>query len=152
MIKFTKVSLPYGWMGNMSPYPIKYEGKMWKTTEALFQAMRFQDEDIKELIRAEKSPMGAKMKAKSLANKMVITPTSDRDVENMRLCLTLKLEQHPELYEKLRETGDQKIVEDVTNRNGNRHLFWGAKVIEGEIIGKNIMGELWMEKRDSYLF
>ena len=46
-ISFTKVSLPFGWLGNMSPFPILYEGKEWKTTEALFQALRFDDESIK---------------------------------------------------------------------------------------------------------
>jgi predicted NAD-dependent protein-ADP-ribosyltransferase YbiA (DUF1768 family) len=31
----------YGWLGNMSPHPVKYEGKWWLTAEALFQALRF---------------------------------------------------------------------------------------------------------------
>ena len=62
MIKFTKVSLPYGWLGNMAPFPVMYKGKKWLTIEALFQALRFEDEKIIEEIRLEKSPMGAKMK------------------------------------------------------------------------------------------
>ena len=64
VIEFTKVDLPYGWLGNMYASPISYEGKIWLTSEALFQALRFEDEEIRELIRLEKSPMGAKMKAK----------------------------------------------------------------------------------------
>jgi predicted NAD-dependent protein-ADP-ribosyltransferase YbiA (DUF1768 family) len=65
IISFSKVALSYGWLGNMSPYPIIYEGKEWRTVEALFQSLRFTDENIIEAIRNEKSPMGAKMKAKS---------------------------------------------------------------------------------------
>ena len=41
IISFSKVALPYGWLGNMAPYPIIYEGKRWRTIEALFQSLRF---------------------------------------------------------------------------------------------------------------
>lgn len=63
-ISFTRVDLPHGWLGNMASYPVKYDGKWWPTTEALFQALRFDDPAIKEELRAIKSPMGCKMKAK----------------------------------------------------------------------------------------
>jgi hypothetical protein len=33
-------NLPYGWLGNMSQYP-DFGGVIWKTTEALFQGLRF---------------------------------------------------------------------------------------------------------------
>jgi predicted NAD-dependent protein-ADP-ribosyltransferase YbiA (DUF1768 family) len=46
VIGFTKVDLPYGWMGNMAAYPLKYENKVWLTSEALFQALRFDDIEI----------------------------------------------------------------------------------------------------------
>ena len=80
VIRFTKVALPYGWLGNMSPFPLIFGGKEWRTSEALFQALRFKDESIQELIRAEKSPMGAKFVMK--ANKQHITtePHSKKDV------------------------------------------------------------------------
>ena len=39
-ITFTEVDLPFGWLGNMVRFPVKYGGKWWKTTEALFQALR----------------------------------------------------------------------------------------------------------------
>jgi predicted NAD-dependent protein-ADP-ribosyltransferase YbiA (DUF1768 family) len=41
VINFTKNNLPYGWLGNMSQYPIDFGGVIWKTTEALFQGLRF---------------------------------------------------------------------------------------------------------------
>lgn len=148
MITFTKVSLPYGWLGNMSAFPIEYDGKTWRTSEALFQSLRFDDDLIKEIIRNEKSPMGAKMKSKKYKDQMVIEPMSDRDVENMKLCLRLKLEYHPQLREELNKTGNQIIVEDIGNRKGERHLFWGARIIDGKIVGKNILGNIWMELRN----
>ena len=62
VIAFTKVKLPFGWLGNMSPHPIIFWDKEWRTAEALFQAGRFvTDDPIREEIRAEASPMSAKM-------------------------------------------------------------------------------------------
>ena len=93
VIGFTKVALPYGWLGNMSPFPIEYEGKTWRTTEALFQSLRFDDESIKELIREQKSPMAAKMVAKKHRANM-LTLTQEEDYLNMMMCLILKIKYH----------------------------------------------------------
>lgn len=148
MIAFTKVDLPYGWMANMAPYPVIYNGKRWLTTEALFQAMRFNEEDIKELIRSQTNPMIAKMKAKKHRLQYAIEPMSEQDVENMKLCIRLKLEQHPNLKTQLLATGDNYIFENIGKRNRRRDFFWGAKMINSELIGNNIMGKIWMEFRD----
>ena len=147
-ITFTKVDLPYGWLGNMSSFPIKYDGKVWRTTEALFQALRFEDDEIREAIRAEKSPMGAKMKAKKNKDMMSTIPMSKEDVENMRLCVKLKLEQHEPIRFRLKATGSSLIIEDIGKRNGERHKFWGAKSENGKWVGENMMGKIWMELRE----
>lgn len=146
-IAFTKVALPYGWLGNMSPYPISYKEKEWKTTEALFQALRFDDEEIIEEIRSAKSPMGAKFIAKKHREKMAIEPLSEKDLSNMRMCISLKLEQHPELIDLLLKTGDARIYEDVTARKGGTGKFWGAALEEGQWIGRNELGKIWEEFR-----
>ena len=146
-ITFTKVKLPYGWLGNMSPFPIKYNGKEWRTSEALFQALRFKDEEIREIIRAEKSPMGAKMKAKKHKELMVVVPMSEKDVENMKMCVKLKMDQHENIRFRLKSTRKSLIIEDIGNRKGGRHLFWGAKKVDGKWIGKNMMGKIWMSFR-----
>jgi predicted NAD-dependent protein-ADP-ribosyltransferase YbiA (DUF1768 family) len=147
-IAFTKVKLPYGWLGNMSPHPIEYNNKIWKTTEALFQALRFSDPMLQEIIRAEKSPMGAKLKAKGMVPLMTIKPLGLRDILNMNLCITLKLEQHTELKTKLLETGILPIYEDVSARGDKgSNLFWGAKLVEGIWTGQNVLGQIWMETR-----
>lgn len=148
-ITFTKVDLPYGWLGNMSPYPIIYKGKEWRTIEALFQSLRFSDENIIEQIRNEKSPMGAKMKAKSFKNFYSIKPLSDEDINNMKICLELKFNQHIELKNKLLKTGEHIIIEDIGTRRGIRHEFWGAyKNEKNEWVGNNLMGKLLMRLRD----
>ena len=151
VIEFTKVDLPYGWLGNMYASPIQYDGKIWKTSEALFQALRFNDGSIREMIRNEKSPMGAKMKAKANKDKMVVVPMSEQDVENMKMVVHLKFDQNPVLRSKLKITGDHEIIENIGNRNGERHLFWGMKKVNGEWIGQNRMGRILMEIRSEIL-
>jgi len=149
IIAFTKVKLPYGWMGNMAPRPVEHDGKRWEHTEGLFQALRFDDEEIREKIRAEKNPMMAKEISKEHASKMVVKPSSEQDVENMKLVVQLKLDFHQELRDALKLTGDKWIVEDTTNRIGGRHQFWGAAKDEqtGYWRGDNVLGEIWMEAR-----
>jgi predicted NAD-dependent protein-ADP-ribosyltransferase YbiA (DUF1768 family) len=78
---------------------------------------------------------------------MVVEPMSALDLDNMRLCLKLKIEQHPELREKLIQTGEAPIMEDCTRRQRGSGLFWGAALIEGEWKGQNWLGRLWMELR-----
>ena len=154
VISFTGVDQPYGWLGNMAPFRIEYLGQKWLTSEALFQALRYDDLNVKELIRIEKSPMSAKMVAKSKKyNKLIVVkPCSPEDLDNMRLCIRLKFEQNPVIKEKLKKTFPHEIVEDVTKRNsGARHDFWGARNKGGIWVGQNQMGKMLMELRDIFL-
>ena len=144
-ITFTKVGLPFGWLSNMSAHPVKYGGKEWKTTEALFQALRFDDDAIREEIRAQASPMTAKMKTKAKKSKMAIVPGSPEDIANMKTVLHLKIETYPELRKAIIDTEDALIIEDCTKRKAS---IWGAQLIDDEWKGENLLGKLWMELRD----
>lgn len=157
-VTFTKSSLPFGWLGNMSPFPIKYAEREWRTAEALFQALRFVGEDgswtenldIISAIWREKSPMGAKFAAKKNVEKMVVKPLSEKDLANMEMVLRLKLEQHPELVDQLLATGDELIIEDVSSRADvkSNNLLWGmARIADGSWVGKNLLGSIWMKIR-----
>lgn len=147
-VTFTKVSLPFGWLGNMAPYPITHEGEEWRSTEHLFQALRFDDTVIRKEIQSAKSPFGAKLVAKKYADKMTVQPMSVKDLRNMDFVVRLKVKQHPELQEMLLATGDETIIEDVTSRpSGGRHLFWGMALREGVWVGDNYLGKLWMRIR-----
>jgi predicted NAD-dependent protein-ADP-ribosyltransferase YbiA (DUF1768 family) len=94
--------------------------------------------------------MGAKMKARPFKHQMTVQPISPQDVENMRIVVRLKFDQNPELKAKLLRTGDYTIVENIGNRNGERHLFWGMKKVNGELKVTNTMGQILMELRDEY--
>jgi len=149
IITFTKVALPYGWLGNMAPYPVTYAGTTWRTAEALFQALRFEDEAIREAIRREKSPMAAKMVAKKRKAALVVVPLGAADLDNMRLVLRLKLQAHSALRRQLLATGSARLVEDCSRRPHGSGLFWGAALREGRWVGENWLGRLWEECRAS---
>ena len=129
----------------MSAHPVKYDNKWWLTTEALFQALRFpEDSKVREIIRAEKSPMTAKMMAKKFKELMVVKPCGSRDIEHMKLMLRLKLTFNKELKAELLATEESLIIEDCSSRKASP---WGAKLIDGVWVGENLLGKLWMEYR-----
>ena len=152
---FNGVNEPNGWMGNMAPYPITYNGQVWRTSEALFQSMRFNDPLIKGLIQAEESPMAAKMIAKKTIYRKhrVIEPMSPQDIANMEACVLLKFQQHPKIARLLMATGSHHIYEDASNRRGESALFWGAyrdpknPIMPIKDKGTNMMGEILMKVR-----
>ena len=156
VIAFTSVRAPYGWLGNMSPYPLTVEAVgtrmlsgTWRTAEALFQATRFDDLEIREEIRACSSPMQVKMIAKHNAARMVVKPRGPQDLAHMELILRLKIAQHPDLFQQLSKIpSDAFIVEDVTLRGVSAsNVFWGAALLNGEWVGENQLGSLWMTIR-----
>ena len=151
-VTFTKTRLPNGWLGNMSAFPIMHEGLVYQTAEHLFQVLRFSNPAVREVIRLQRSPMSAKMKAKQYSEQYVVTPTSPEDLANMRMVLKLKVEQHPELMKLLVDTFPHEIIEDVTNRGlGGRNGFWGAALKDGEWVGQNVLGKMWMSIRDEIM-
>jgi len=156
VIAFTSVRAPYGWLGNMSPYPLTVEALgtcllpgTWRTSEALFQATRFDDASIHEEIRTCKSPMQVKMIAKQHAARMIVVPRGPQDLSCMEQVLRLKLAQHPDLRRQLGKLPtDALIVENVTTRGVTEsNVFWGAALINGEWVGENRLGRLWMDLR-----
>lgn len=150
-ITITTVKAPGGCFSCMSPHSIQFEGKQFRTCEAFFQYRRFEDHPgVQAEILNCLSPMGAKMIARRervLLNRTGIWDYDDRDRPLMKECLRLKLEQHPDLQQKLMETGDAVIIEDCTTHNREAAKIWGAVRIDGNWVGQNILGQLWMELR-----
>jgi predicted NAD-dependent protein-ADP-ribosyltransferase YbiA (DUF1768 family) len=94
--------------------------------------------------------MGAKMIARrerALLNRTGIWDYAESDRPLMKECLRLKLEQHPDLQQKLIETADAVIIEDCTTHDREAARIWGAVRVDGNWVGQNILGQLWMELR-----
>lgn len=154
-VTITKVKEDSGWLSCMSAYPVTYQGTQYKTCEALFQALRFKGyPKIQEEIINQTSPMRAKMKAKKNRDKLnrgKMWDEAPSDIPLMKMCLKLKLEQHPELNDKLVATGNATIIEDCTTHDRESARFWGAVKIDGEWVGENVLGKIWMEIREELI-
>ncbi len=151
-----KVKQAWGWMGNMAPFSVDYEGEYWPSSEALFQALRFAPGDpVRVAIRSASSAFDAKQVALANACSMIVTPRSSTDLDHMRIVLRLKIDQNEAVLRDrltaLANSGQNPIIEDCTSRPNESGLFWGAAMMDadaGSWTGYNWLGRLWMEIRD----
>jgi ribA/ribD-fused uncharacterized protein len=154
-ITITKVKEESGWLSCMSDYPVIHQETPYKTCESLFQTLRFERyPDIQKAIQECPSPMGAKMiarKNREKLNRGKMWDEAPGDIPLMKKCLMLKLEQHPELKDKLIATGNATIIEDCTTHDRESARFWGAVNENGKWVGENVFGKLWMEIREELI-
>ena len=143
---FRKTNEAYGGLSNMAPgFPVRINGVLVLTVEALYQACRFPHmPEVQRLILEQHSPMTAKMVSKPYRN----DSRSDWDhvrVKIMRWCLRLKLLMNRSKFtDLLLSTGDRPIVED-----SRKDDFWGALRIDSKTLaGRNVLGRLLMELRE----
>ena len=95
--------------------------------------------------------MGLKMKAKAFAKRGVErSDWREIAVDVMRFCLNHKYQSSAQFRQALADSGDRFIVEDESNRK-KMPDSWGAVLdtATGEYYGKNIMGRLLMELRET---
>ena len=136
-IKFKFVNAPYGFLSNFSPHPVIYEGKQYKTSEALYQSLKFLDTSKREIVRACITAKDAALAGRTLDG---IRPDWDEvKLDTMRTVIRLKADQHPFIKTALLKSGDEIIIED-----SNKDKFWG-QTPTGE--GLNWLGIIWMELR-----
>lgn len=162
-IRFTKVRLPYGWMGNMSNHGIKHTTQNQikfnvKNSETLFQALRLpKGTSIRAKVLHETNPMSAKKLAKRFISDFYVEQLSQDDILLMKYCVLLKCKSNPSLLEELFKLPDNVwIIEDVSKRIGDfksSSLFWGAALMGQQEnakpywVGLNMLGEIWMDIR-----
>lgn len=138
-IEFYRTGERFGGFSNFSRHPVRVQGVLWPTSEALFQAAKFPDDPAyRERIRTASSPSAAA----ALGRSRSVPLRSDWDdlrLDVMRWVLRLKFEQHPDLRELLLATGDALLVEHTP-----RDSFWGDG---GDGSGENWLGRLLVELR-----
>ena len=131
-------------MSNFAPLkrPVTLDGVDYPTVEHAYQAAKFADPKVREIIRAAKTPGEAKKLGRSLAQQQEMIPDFDtRKVAIMEDLVRQKFERNPELKKQLAETEDLPIEEG--NYWGDE--FWGVTRDKG---GENQLGEILQRVRD----
>lgn len=144
---FMKSKEKWGELANThSGFPVEHEGIMYGSTEALYQALKLPaNSGLRELIAVNKSPLGAKYQVYDYKSQWLVL-TKKQLLDNMRIVIRLKLEQHEDSFGKiLLETGDKPIVE-----MSYKDFYWAAEPIGNKLVGVNALGRLLMERRQQY--
>jgi ribA/ribD-fused uncharacterized protein len=124
-------------LSNFYPHGFVFDGHVYATAEHAFQAAKCVDESDTERVRIAPSPAAAKQIGRRV---QLRADWNDVRVDVMRAVLVAKFSD-PDLRARLIATGEAELVEE--NTWGDR--FWGRS----RGTGKNMLGQLLMELRDS---
>ena len=145
-IAIRKVKDPWGIFGNFSPTPIIINNVMFKTSELLFQLMKFKDEEPVIAVYNANNP---KMTTKHWEKTHRREDWGKMIVDAMKYCLTQKYEQSEEFRQELERSNGKYIVEDQTSFPKKTPDTWGVKQQGDDFVGPNLLGRLLMELRDN---
>lgn len=140
-IVFCRHDQPYYEFSNFYISPIIYNGKRWRTTEHLYQAMKFEDENIQEKIRSCASARQAAKLGRSYIQGQLRANWDDIKYGVMKDIILCKVKQHPRIKKLLLDTGDVPIIE-----YSKKDYVWGSGA---NFEGKNWLGKIWMEIRSA---
>lgn len=128
-------------LDNFSSFAVDFAGRRWPTSEHAYQASHFFETapDLANEIFLARSAHAAFKIARANREK-VPDKWDDVKVDIMQVICTLKLEQNPYVWEKLKQTGDLEIVEDSP-----KDAFWGWGPNRD---GRNELGKIWMRLRE----
>ncbi|MEO1167933.1 MAG: NADAR family protein [Pseudomonadota bacterium] len=136
---------PYGVFSNLYRREIEFEGERFPTSEHAYQAGKPRKPAVREWLMNAPSPALLAMAAHGLYYWDVAPGWSKSKFDRMRAVLQAKFEQHEDLKALLLATGDARLVESATTNNEVNRL-WGE--VDG--VGKNMLGIMLMELRDSF--
>ena len=141
-----KVAEPWGIFGNFARTPIVIDEVMFKTSEQLFQLMKFKD---KEPVLAVYNANNPKMTTKHWEKTHRRSDWGQMVVDAMKFCLTKKFEQNEDFRAELERSRGKLIVEDQTSFTKKTPDTWGVKLQGDNFVGPNLLGRLLMELRDN---
>ena len=145
-VAIRKVAEPWGIFGNFARTPIIIDGVMFKTSELLFQLMKFKD---KEPVLAVYNANNPKMTTKHWEKTHRREDWGKMIVDAMKFCLTKKYEQSEDFKAELERSRGKFIVEDQTSFPKKTPDTWGVKQQGDNFVGPNLLGRLLMELRDN---
>lgn len=145
-VAIRKVKEPWGIFGNFAPTPIIIHHVTFKSSEQLFQLMKFKDaEPVLAVYQANNPKMTAKHWEKTHRRE----DWGQMIVDAMKFCLGLKYEQSEAFRRELERSKGKCIVEDQTSFHKKTPDTWGVKQQGDNFVGPNLLGRLLMELRDN---
>ncbi len=145
-VAIRKVKEPWGILGNFASTPIIINNVSFKTSEQLFQLMKFKDaEPVLAVYHANNPKMTAKHWEKSHRRE----DWGQMIVDAMKYCLVQKYEQNEAFRQELERSKGKYIVEDQTSFPKKTPDAWDVKLQGDNFVGPNLLGRLLMELRDN---
>ena len=135
MQAITKFTGEYGWLSNFYGGPAMYEGDLYLSSEAAFQAAKTLDKQERIAFQSMKP-----WEAKDAGKKISLRPDWEQIKDDVMFDILLdKFSRNPESKAKLLATGDAHLEE------GNQHgdMIWGT--VDG--VGANRLGKALMKVR-----
>lgn len=132
----------YRFLSNFYPAPVEIDGISYPTTEHAYQACKTQDRA--EAIRISK--LATAGQAKRAGREVTLRPDWEQHKADWMLAiLEAKFLSHPELEQKLIDTGDAQLIEGNTWHD----QIWGSCNCSKHINtpGQNLLGQLLMKVR-----
>lgn len=153
-VTIRKVDEEWGIFCNFASTPIEIDGVTFKSSEHLFQMMKFTDAEVIGRIndnttRSGKKCYQIKKTVKSYEKDYRRSDWPQMVIDAMKFCLTKKYEQSEAFRAKLEESKGFFIVEDQTTMPKKSPDAWGVKPDGDNFVGPNLLGRLLMELRDN---
>jgi len=131
----------YPWMSNFFMCKIKDEqGRVWRSSEHLYQGMKFIEPVYQEAVRMVLTPKESKIIANNYLRDNIRPDWHDIKIDIMRDVVMRKFTQNESLRDKLLKTGDKVLIEHRASDD-----FWGSGP---DMKGKNWLGVILMETRE----
>lgn len=146
-IRIHKVSEEWGIFSNFAHTDIVLHGVPLKSSEQLFQLMKFREEQPVKAIFTAANP---KMTAKKWEKTHRRSDWGEIFIDVMKYCLHQKYQQSELFRNELERSKGKYIVEDQTTFPKKQPDAWGAKLQDDTFVGPNILGRLLMELREHH--
>lgn len=135
----------YAFLSNFYEHPFMFDGKVYRTAEHAFQAMKATNEADHEMIRNAATPG----QAKRLGRKIKLRSDWEQIKEIVMLDVVRSKFAVPELGQMLMDTKDAYLIEGTTWHDNT----WGNCTCERckNIEGKNYLGKILMSVRQDLI-
>lgn len=140
-IKFWRGTGKWGCFSNFSKHPIDLQGKIYPTSEHLYQALKMQDPAEHEKVRLAKTPKQSKVIAYQCIS--MYPDWDDQKYDVMLDILRIKFEQHDVVKKALLSSAGLDIQE------ASPYDWWWGTGKDGT--GLNMLGKAWMQVRKEKL-